>query len=81
MDRFLKNIGQDAKSFARIFDLIKDLVFIMEVSDQSFRYLYMNKSAYEVMDLKQDIIGKEMQYVLPKEMSTFLISKYKEVVT
>lgn len=81
MDGFLKNIGQDAKSFAGIFDLIKDLVFIMEVSDQSFRYLYMNKSAYEVMELKQDIIGKEMEYVLPKDMSTFLITKYKEVAT
>ncbi len=81
MDGFLKIIGQDAKSFARIFDLIKDLVFIMEVRDQSFRYLFLNKSAYEVMDIKQDIIGKEMECVLPKEMSTVLISKYNEVAT
>lgn len=81
MDGFLKNIGQDAQSFAGIFDLIKDLVFIMEVSDQSFRYLFLNKSAYEILDLKQDILGKEMQFVLPEDMSTFLMSKYKEVVT
>jgi len=81
MDGFFKNIGQDSKAFAGIFDFIKDLVIIVEAYGSSFRYLYVNQSALNILDIERNLNGNQLSYVLPDCLESLLLPEYQPVIT
>lgn len=81
MDRFLCKMGKNITSFISIFDLIKDLVFLMEADGDSFKYIYVNESAKEVLHYRGSMIGKRIEDVVSKELAKTLIIKYQQTVT
>ncbi|RUL48627.1 sensor domain-containing diguanylate cyclase [Lysinibacillus antri] len=59
---------------------IDDMVFVVKVEDQNFRYEFLNKSAMQCLRLNKDILGLTFRDVLPKEEAEFLYKKYQEVL-
>jgi diguanylate cyclase (GGDEF)-like protein/PAS domain S-box-containing protein len=80
MEGFLKRISHDVTAFMKVFDSIKDLVFLMETCEDTFRYVYVNKSALEVLNYDENILGRKIEDVVPKDLSNILIIKYREVI-
>lgn len=72
MKYFSEEKGQDVLASTALFDFIKDPVFLMEKDEDSFRYTYVNPSALALMP-RQDLIGKRIEEVLPKEQSRTVI--------
>lgn len=79
MKSFLNKIGHDILSFTNMFDYIKDLIFLIEAEDDSFRYIYVNSSAMKVLNIQGDIIGSSIEEKVPMELSKVLIPKYQQV--
>ncbi|MRG87640.1 PAS domain S-box protein [Salinibacillus xinjiangensis] len=79
MKRFLDSVGRDISVFTDIFDSINDLVFLMEVDGDSFRYVYVNKTAARVLNI-DEIVGRVIEDVVPKKLSEILIPEYKKVI-
>lgn len=59
---------------------IDDMVFIVKVENQNFRYEFLNNSAMQGLGLNKSIIGLTFKEVLPKEKAEFLYKKYHEVL-
>jgi PAS domain S-box-containing protein len=78
MKHFLEKVGQDVLSFTSIFDVIVDLVFLMKVDGDSFRYIYVNLSAKKVLNMEDNIVGKRLEEAAPKEVSRKLAKKYMQ---
>jgi PAS domain-containing protein len=78
---FLDKIGHDILAFTSMYDFIKDLIFLVEVCDDSFRYTYVNQSALKVLNIKGDILGKRLEDVVPQRQVRLLIQKYRQVLS
>lgn len=81
MKRFLENIQTDVLAFKSIFDCIVDLVFFMEMDVNSFRYVYINKSARKVLNNKENVLNRRIEEVLPQEKAAKLNEYYMLVQT
>ncbi|WP_400243798.1 PAS domain S-box protein [Niallia sp. JL1B1071] len=81
MKRFLEKIGQDIFAFTGIFDSIIDLIFFMEVEEDSFRYVYVNQTALRILNMKENIIGSRIEEALPLDRTKILIAKYRQVLS
>jgi hypothetical protein len=65
------------KEFIEFIDFMSDAVFVMEIEDgEAFRYVAANKIGIEMIGLKETVIGKRIEDVLPLEEATFLNKKY-----
>ena len=78
MKSFLDNLGLDILAFTSMFDFIKDLIFLMEVDEKSFQYIYVNQSAIDVLNIDEAIIGNRIEEILSKGLAEVLIPKYQE---
>jgi len=54
MNRIYDHIELNGNALASMFDLIVDLVFLMEVDGDSFRYRYVNLSAMNLLNLGEN---------------------------
>lgn len=63
-----------------LYNGIDDMVFVVKVEDQTFRYEFINKSAKQILKLNHDILGSTFKDVLPREQAEFLNKKYQEVI-
>ncbi|WP_075620363.1 PAS domain S-box protein [Paenisporosarcina indica] len=79
MKSFLNKTGHDLLASTNIFDYLKDLIFLMETDEKSFRYVYVNSSAMKVLKFDGDIIGSLIEEKLPDELAKVLIPKYQQV--
>lgn len=79
MENFSKQIGQDILAFTNMFDFIKDLVFLMEVDEDSFRYLYINQSALKILHMNDNLLGSRIEDIVSHERSEVIIEKYRRV--
>ncbi len=68
------------KVFTGLFDSVKDLVFLMEVEGDSFRYVYVNQAGINILNRPYDLIGKRIEEVDSPPLAKHLIEKYREVV-
>jgi diguanylate cyclase (GGDEF)-like protein/PAS domain S-box-containing protein len=78
MKDFINEIGHEILAFTRMFNFIKDLVFLMEANEDSFRYVYVNQSAMKVLNIDGNIIGSLIEDQVPHEIASTMISKYRE---
>lgn len=78
MKDFINEIGQDVLAFTSMFNFIKDLVFLMEADNDSFRYIYVNQSAIKVLNIDGNIIGGWIEDFVPAELARIMIPKYRE---
>lgn len=81
MKRFLEDIQANVFAFKSIFDFIVDLVFFMEIDGNSFRYVYVNKSAKNVLNAQEDVFNRRIEEVLPQEKAEKLNEYYMQVQT
>ncbi|ANU09545.1 PAS/PAC sensor-containing diguanylate cyclase/phosphodiesterase [Planococcus antarcticus DSM 14505] len=79
MNYFSEKIGQDILTSTALFDLIKDLVFLMEKDHETFRYVYANPSAFKILHLPKTVIGSRIEDVMSPEQAQILIQNYREV--
>jgi diguanylate cyclase (GGDEF)-like protein/PAS domain S-box-containing protein len=79
MKRFLDKIGNDALAVTSMFDVITDLVFLMEVVEGTFQYIYANKTALKLLNLQEDIYGKTIEKVVSPDLANNMLPYYKEV--
>ncbi|MCU9612575.1 PAS domain S-box protein [Caldibacillus lycopersici] len=79
MKSLIDNIVQDNRTLTSIFEFFSDLVFFMELEDQSIRYLYLNQPAMRCLNRHENVIGSRIEDVLPKERANILAAKYREV--
>lgn len=80
MKDYTEKISRDILSSTSLLDLIKDPVFLMAKDQDSFRYIYVNPAALNLIKL-QDIVGSRIEEVLPPEQSRQLIQNYRKVQT
>lgn len=68
--------------FSLIMNGMSDIVFLMEVEqNQKFRCILVNHAYLKVTRIaKEQIIGRYIEEILPKEKASFVIGKYKEAV-
>lgn len=59
---------------------IKDMVFILEVVNDDFRFQFINTAAMERLNLSNQIIGSSIMDIEPKEKAKFLYKQYSKVV-
>jgi diguanylate cyclase (GGDEF)-like protein/PAS domain S-box-containing protein len=69
--------------YKRIFHSISDMVFIMEVvNDSQFKYVVANEAAIEHANLNgKEFYGKLIEEVLPKEIASELNEHYKKALS
>lgn len=80
MNQYIQKTGQDVWVLADMFNLIKDAVFLMEIEDDHFRYVYTNDSAKDLLGgSATSVIGLTLQDVLSEERSEALIRQYNKV--
>lgn len=72
--------GYDIAALTSVFDYIKDLVFLMKVDGDSFRYFYLNQSALKVLNIDSRVVGRRIEDVMPPDYCYFLTEKYKSVL-
>ncbi|TWT06381.1 PAS domain S-box protein [Planococcus sp. CPCC 101016] len=79
MKHFSGELGLDILASTALFDLIQDLVFLMEEDHETFRYVYANPAAFEILHLDDNIIGSRIEDVMPPVQAQLLIRNYREV--
>lgn len=79
MKQFAEDIRKDFFMFTSIFDSIVDLIFLMEIDENSFRYAYVNQAAIKILNIKEDIIGKRIEDVVPVDQMKLLLPNYEKV--
>ena len=64
-----------------IFNNTSDLIFLLKVEDDNFKVITANQSYYNTTELKEDeVIGKYLMEIIPKNSSTPIINKCREVL-
>ncbi|WP_106497862.1 PAS domain S-box protein [Lentibacillus sp. Marseille-P4043] len=81
MKQFIHNISHNVTMIRKMFDSIKDLVFIMEADGNSFRYVYVNRSAIQVLDMEENMEGKLIEDVVPEELAETLRQNYNNCLS
>lgn len=59
---------------------IKDMIFILEVVNNDFRFQFINTAAMERLNLSNQIIGSSIMDIEPMEKAKFLYKQYSKVV-
>lgn len=59
---------------------IKDMVFILEVVNDDFRFQFINTAAMDRLNLTDRFIGSSLMEIKPKEKAKFLYKQYSKVV-
>lgn len=59
---------------------IKDMVFILKVVNNDFRFQFINTAAMKRLNLSNQIIGSSIMDIEPKEKAVFLYKQYSKVV-
>ncbi|WP_246187588.1 PAS domain S-box protein [Ornithinibacillus caprae] len=78
MKEFLQEIGQDKHALMSMFDSIDDLVFLLKVDGNSFRYVYINKKGKRILDYPGEIIGRKIEDIVSRRMAHSLLEKYQQ---
>jgi diguanylate cyclase (GGDEF)-like protein/PAS domain S-box-containing protein len=74
---FLKNIDL----FLKIFNNISDMVYLTKVEGEGqFSYLLANESAKRFVGLTEESFGKQLEEILPKNVTELIIHKYEEAI-
>ncbi|WP_102345138.1 PAS domain S-box protein [Bacillus sp. Marseille-P3661] len=81
MKQFVKRIGKDVLAFSSLFDFMKDLIILVEIDGDSYRYVYVNQSAASVLSYDGGIYGQRIEDVVPKGRAELLKQYFKEVQT
>lgn len=76
MEHFPKKRGSDILLGTELFNLIQDLVFLMEKDDETFRYVYVNPAASTILHLPDTVIGNRIEEVMPAIPAQSLIEHY-----
>lgn len=76
MKHIPKKIGPDISLGTELFDLVQDLVFLMEKDNNTFRYVYANPAAFAVLHLPETVVGSRIEEVMPPIPSQNLIQNY-----
>lgn len=74
MKHIVEKIGQGVLSITSILDAIVDLVFLLKVDGDSFRYIFINKSAKKVLNMNSNILGKRLE----EAANGILAQKYRQ---
>ncbi|MBD8068487.1 putative bifunctional diguanylate cyclase/phosphodiesterase [Bacillus sp. PS06] len=59
---------------------INDLIYVMKVEEDNFRYVFMNEMALSRARIAEDYIGKTFHEALPPEIANHLWNQYQTVV-
>jgi diguanylate cyclase (GGDEF)-like protein/PAS domain S-box-containing protein len=65
---------------ATAFNSLKDMLFIMQVDQSRFTYLYANQAAMSILNADETLFGKTMDEYLPKEKAQYLRTFYEKAV-
>lgn len=80
MEELVSNALESHLNFMRLFDYVEDLVFLVEVDEDQFRYRYINESVKRLVDLDDTILGRTVLEVIEnKEEAWFLHKQYESV--
>ncbi|PSL40230.1 PAS domain S-box-containing protein/diguanylate cyclase (GGDEF)-like protein [Planomicrobium soli] len=79
MKYFSETVALDVLTSTALFDLIQDLVFLMEEEHETFRYIYANPAAFNILQLQENIVGSPIENVMSPEQAEILIEHYREV--
>ncbi|PJK16195.1 hypothetical protein CQS04_09795 [Chryseomicrobium excrementi] len=80
MAELISNALESDLNFMRLFDYVEDLVFLVEVDEDQFRYRYINQSVKKLVGLNDLIIGRTVLEVIEdKEEGQFLHKQYEHV--
>ncbi|MBM7540044.1 bifunctional diguanylate cyclase/phosphodiesterase [Amphibacillus cookii] len=65
-----------------LIDGMQDMVFVMRVSDDGKKFYYelVNHIAKKALNLTSEMVGKELNEVIPSTMATILTQQYQQVV-
>lgn len=74
----MNQIEETELALASMFDILTDLVFLMEEHNHSFRYVFINKSALNNLKIRSNPVGKSLEEILPNGVAEFLLTKYKK---
>lgn len=80
MEKRFNEILKSSKSVADIFNLLGDLVFLMVIDGNSFRYIYINSAVKKLLHIEDNIQGKRIEDVVPSDSAKYLTSKYLEAI-
>jgi PAS domain-containing protein len=80
MKRFLEKLLPHNEQLINIFDSISDLVFILERKNNQFIFVFANNAAKNHFGFGNNIIGKQIEEVLPTEIAPIIIDKYNKAV-
>ncbi|MCL7746678.1 PAS domain S-box protein [Halalkalibacter alkaliphilus] len=78
-DLLSKDIGSMFKIVKDIFDTLHEMVVLMEVHNDTFRYVAINKKAYELLGIGDEVIGKTLEESRPEAAVSFIKPKYTQV--
>lgn len=79
MKRFVEKLGNDELAFKSMFDVVTDLVFLMEEVNGKFKYIYANKTAWKLLNLNEDIYGRTIEEVVSHDLASNMLPYYREV--
>jgi len=80
MAELISNALESDLNFMRLFDYVEDLVFLVEVDEDQFRYRYINQSVKKLVSLNDTIIGRTvLEVIVDKEEGRFLHNQYASV--
>ncbi|RKL66210.1 hypothetical protein CR203_16790 [Salipaludibacillus neizhouensis] len=64
--------------FQTFIDCMTDAVFVMQVSEDGFIYVAVNKEGKSRANITEDVIGKSLFDVLPEDVAAILHEQYEE---
>ncbi|MGG7621435.1 PAS domain S-box protein [Bacillus coreaensis] len=70
----------NSEFWAMAFNHISDLVFIMKVEDECFRYVFINEPAKNYIGLSIDVIGKTLDEVMPSDTAELITRQYLKAI-
>lgn len=79
MLNFSEKMELDILASTALFNLIQDLVFLMEEDHGTFRYVYANPAAFKILQLQEKIIGSRIEDVMLPAQAQILTRHYHEV--
>lgn len=85
-DKLVSGIfSQDINSFIKLlltaFHSLQDLVYVVEVRDEVFKYVFVNQAGLKVLNKDESIYGKTFDEILDKDDADFLKHKYSKACT
>lgn len=75
-------LRESEQHFSLIFDTVGDVIFLLSVEPEDcFRFIAMNSTFLAVTGLaREQVVGKQVEAVLPETAHDLVIGKYKEAI-